>query len=306
MGYRDYPKRSTSNWSASNPLIMLVIINVMFFILLHFIKSIYNFSRLPEGLFMQHVHDWFVVPARAGLLLQRPWVMFTAMFTQMNLILMISNMFWLWTFGYILQDLIGERRLFPLYLYSGLTATLIFLFMFNAIPQYGVLAASLNYSGATASILGVAVAATVISPQYRLFPMIGNGIPLWLLTVAFVIIDLASISASTYMFFVHGAAGLTGFFFARAMLKGSDWSAWMNNLYDRITHLFQPRETTKRRMVRKEEVFYNTRGKQPFVRKGNVTQQRIDEILDKINQKGYQKLTEEERDLLRRASEGEI
>jgi len=306
MGYRDYPKRSTSNWSASNPLIMLVIINVMFFILLHFIKSIYNFSRIPEGLFMQHVHDWFVVPARAGLLLQRPWVLFTAMFTQMNLILMISNMFWLWTFGYILQDLIGERRLFPLYLYSGLTATLIFLFMFNAIPQYGVLAESLNYSGATASILGVAVAATVISPQYRLFPMIGNGIPLWLLTVAFVIIDLASISASSYMIFVHGAAGLTGLFFARAMLKGSDWSAWMNNLYDRITHLFQPRQTTQRRMVRKEEVFYNTRGKQPFVRKGNVTQQRIDEILDKINQKGYQKLTEEERDLLRRASEGEI
>ena len=306
MGYIDYPKRSTSNWSASNPLIMLVIINVMFFILLHFIKSIYNFSRLPEDLFMQHVHDWFVVPARAGLLLQRPWVLFTAMFTQMNLILMISNMFWLWTFGYILQDLIGERRLFPLYLYSGLTATLIFLFMFNAIPQYGVLAGSLNYSGATASILGVAVAATVISPHYRLFPMIGNGIPLWLLTVAFVIIDLASISASSYMIFVHGAAGLTGLFFARAMLKGSDWSAWMNNLYDRITHLFQPRQTTKRRMVRKEEVFYNTRGKQPFVRKGNVTQQRIDEILDKINQKGYQKLTEEERDLLRRASEGEI
>ena len=306
MGYRDYPKRSTSNWSASNPLIMLVIINVMFFILLHFIKSIYNFSRLPEGLFMQHVHDWFVVPGKVSLFFQRPWVLFTAMFTQMNLILMISNMFWLWTFGYILQDLIGERRVFPLYFYTGLTASIVFLFIFNAIPQYGTLASSITYSGATASILGVAVAATVISPQYRLFPMIGNGIPLWLLTLAFMIIDLASISASSYMFFVHGVAGLVGFLFARALLRGSDWSAWMNNLYDRITHLFQPRETTRKRMVRKEEVFYNTRGKQPFVRKGNVTQQRIDEILDKINQKGYQKLTEEERDLLRRASEGEI
>ena len=306
MGYRDYQKRSSSNWSASNPLIMLVIINVLFFILLHFIKSIYNVSRLPESLFMQHVHDWFVVPARAGQFLQRPWVLFTAIFTQMNLILMISNMFWLWTFGYILQDLIGERRVFPLYLYSGLTAVLVFLFIFNAVPQYAALAQSITYSGATASILGVAVASTVISPQYRLFPMIGNGIPLWLLTLAFMIIDLASISASSYMFFVHGAAGLMGFLYARALLKGSDWSAWMNNLYDRITHLFQPRSSAKRRMVRKEEVFYNTRGKQPFIRKVNVTQQRIDEILDKINQKGYQKLTEEERDLLRRASEGEI
>jgi hypothetical protein len=108
------------------------------------------------------------------------------------------------------------------------------------------------------------------------------------------------------MFFVHGVAGLTGFLFAKSLLRGSDWSAWMNNLYDRITHLFQPRGSKKRRMVRREEVFYDTRGKQPFVRKVNVTQQRIDEILDKINQKGYQKLTEEERDMLRRASEGEI
>jgi hypothetical protein len=58
--------------------------------------------------------------------------------------------------------------------------------------------------------------------------------------------------------------------------------------------------------VQKEEVFYNTRGQQPFVKRTNVTQQKVDEILDKINQKGYQKLTEEERDILRRASEGEL
>jgi hypothetical protein len=105
---------------------------------------------------------------------------------------------------------------------------------------------------------------------------------------------------------VHGAAGLTGFLFAKALLRGSDWSAWMNNLYDRITHLFQPRQKNVKRAVQKEEVFYDTRGKQPFIRRVNVTQQRIDEILDKINQKGYQKLTEEERDILRRASEGEL
>lgn len=306
MGYRDYPRRSSSNWNASNPLIMLVIINVMFFILLHFIKSIYSFTSLSESLFMQNVHQWFVVPGRAGLFFQRPWTLFTAMFTQISLILMISNLLWLWTFGFILQDLIGERRVLPLYVYSGVVSVIVFLFIFNVVPGFTPLASMVSYSGATASVLGVAVAATVVSPQYRLFPMIGGGIPLWLLTLAFTIIDLASISSSSYMFFVHGAAGLTGFLFARALLRGSDWSAWMNNLYDRVTNLFQPRQKNVKRPVQKEEVFYNTRGKQPFIRRVNVTQQRIDEILDKINQKGYQKLTEEERDILRRASEGEI
>jgi membrane associated rhomboid family serine protease len=306
MGYRDYPKRNSTNWSASNPLIMLVIINVMFFILLYFIRSIYLFEKLSLALFMQNVHEWFVVPGKAGLFFRRPWTLFTAMFTQMSLILMISNLLWLWTFGFILQDLIGERRVLPVYIYSGVASVFVFLFIFNVVPGFTPMAGAVSYSGATASVLGVAAAATVVSPQYRLFPMIGGGIPLWLLTVAFMIIDLASISSSSYMFFVHGAAGLTGFVFAKALLRGSDWSAWMNNVYDRITNLFQPREKNVKRMVQKEEVFYNTRGKQPFIRRVNVTQQRIDEILDKINQKGYQKLTEEERDILRRASEGEL
>lgn len=306
MGFRDYPKKSSTQWSAGNPLIMLIIVNALFFILLHFIKSIYSFTRIPEELFMQHVHNWFVVPGRFSLFLQRPWTLLTAMFTQMSLILLVSNLFWLWTFGYILQDLVGERRIFPLYVYGGVVSTIVFLFIYNVIPPFRASGLLVMYAGATSSIIGVAVAATTISPHYRLFPMIGNGIPLWLLTVAFLVIDLASISGRPELFFVHGAAALMGFTFARALLRGSDWSAWMNNLYDRLTQLFQPRRIPGRRMIHKEEVFYNTRGKQPFTRKVNVTQQRVDDILDKINQHGYQKLTEEERDLLRRASEGDL
>ena len=41
----------------------------------------------------------------------------------------------------------------------------------------------------------------------------------------------------------------------------------------------------------------------PYKKTPNVTPERIDEILDKINQKGFDFLTEEEKDLLRRASE---
>jgi hypothetical protein len=36
-----------------------------------------------------------------------------------------------------------------------------------------------------------------------------------------------------------------------------------------------------------------------------VTQQRIDEILDKINQQGYRFLTDEEKDILKRAADEE-
>ena len=55
----------------------------------------------------------------------------------------------------------------------------------------------------------------------------------------------------------------------------------------------------------KEQVFYETGGRKPFSKSPNITQQRVDEILDKINQKGYQYLTEEEKSILKKAADDE-
>ncbi|HEY0432799.1 MAG TPA: DUF6576 domain-containing protein, partial [Chitinophagaceae bacterium] len=53
------------------------------------------------------------------------------------------------------------------------------------------------------------------------------------------------------------------------------------------------------------QLFYKSKT-QPFTRKPNLTQQKVDEILDKINQKGYSHLTEEEKELLKRASKEDL
>ena len=53
----------------------------------------------------------------------------------------------------------------------------------------------------------------------------------------------------------------------------------------------------------KEKIFYNTGGRKPYVKKPVVTQQRIDQILDKINQKGFSSLSEDEKSILKKARE---
>ena len=80
----------------------------------------------------------------------------------------------------------------------------------------------------------------------------------------------------------------------------------MNYLYDWFVNLFNPNKPVKRRRPVKQEVFYNTKGQQPYKKTTNLTQQKIDEILDKINQKGYERLTDEEKELLRRAGEEDL
>lgn len=307
MGYRDYPTmKKPSVWGENNALMMLIIINALVFILLHFIKTFYGLSHIPEKSFMTNVFEWVSLPADPLRFIQRPWTLFTSFFTQMNLLLLLSNLFWLWTFGYILQDLAGDRKIFPLFLYGGVAGALAFLITFNALPQLHPLRSSTQFFGCVTPVIAIATATTVISPQYRLFPMIGGGIPLWVMTLVFFVIDLASISLNSAFFFSHLASALMGYFFARALLRGSDWSNWMNNLFDRFTNLFNPDKVKRKRQAVREEVFYNTRGHQPFSKKANVTQQKVDEILDKINQKGYNRLTDEEKDLLRRASEGDL
>jgi membrane associated rhomboid family serine protease len=307
MGYRDYPTfKKTSIWNDNNALMMLIILNVLVFILLHFIKTIYGLSHSPQDEFMKNTFAWFTLPADFPKFLQRPWTLITAQFTQLNTFLMLSNLFWLWTFGYILQDLVGNRKIIPLYLYGGLAGAVVFILTYNLVPQLQPLRGSEVFFGASASIIAIAVATTVISPQYRLFPMIGGGIPLWVITLVFFIIDFASVSRNPGILFSHMASAAIGFFFGRGLLRGNDWGAWMNTLYDRFTNLFNPNKKPKKKNPVRQEVFYNTRGQQPYKKTANLTQQKVDEILDKINQKGYDRLTEEEKDLLRRASEEDL
>jgi membrane associated rhomboid family serine protease len=307
MGYRDYPSvKKTSIWSDNNALMMLIVINVLVFILLHFIKTVYGLSHLSYEAFLKNSYAWFTMPADPARFLQRPWTVLTAQFTQLNTILLLSNLFWLWTFGYILQDLAGNRKIVPLYLYGGLSGAIVFLLSFNLMPQLSELKSTEVFAGAATSVIAIAAATTTISPGYRLFPMISGGIPLWVITLVFGVIDFASISKQPGWFFPHLASALTGYLFARALNNGRDWSNWMNDLYDRITNLFNPDRKKKNKRPVRQEVFYNTRGHQPFKKTTHLTQQKIDEILDKINQKGFERLTEEEKELLKRASEEDL
>jgi hypothetical protein len=71
-------------------------------------------------------------------------------------------------------------------------------------------------------------------------------------------------------------------------------------------NLFTPQVPKVQSRKIKEKMFYKSGDQKPFVKRSNITQQRIDEILDKINQKGYNLLTEEEKSILKRASEADF
>jgi hypothetical protein len=74
----------------------------------------------------------------------------------------------------------------------------------------------------------------------------------------------------------------------------------MNSVYDWFRDLFNPDRQIRKKNT-KQELFYKSSSK-PYKKTPIITERRIDEILDKINQTGYHSLTDEEKDVLKKAS----
>ncbi len=307
MGYQDreYQKR-VSFAQARSALITLIAVNLIIYVIFAFISAIYSLryggGTLAAESFGENVVNWFSLPADLWRIAGRPWTILTHMFLHVDVWHIIGNMLWLWTFGYILQDLTGNRKIVPVFLYGGLAGGLAFVLSYNFLPGLHPYLPVATALGASAGVMAIAAAVTTIAPGYRIFPMLFGGIPVWIITVLYLIIDLSSIPRTNPGGHIaHLAGALTGFLFVYFFRRGYDWGAWMNNFFDWVNNLFNPDRPSRKKKDVKQELFYKSKTS-PYKKTPNITEQRVDEILDKINQKGYHSLTEEEKELLKRAA----
>lgn len=300
---KEYTRR-LSLGQRNNALITLIAINLTMFIIFVFIKALYllKYKEMAEANlhFNESILSLVGLPADTSGFAKRPWTILTYFIVDVNIWRIIGNMLWLWVFGYILQDLTGNRKIFPVYFYSAVVGGIAFIAAVNLLPNLKDQVPAAMMLGASTGIMGIAVAATTLSPGFRVFPMLNGGIPVWIITAIYLVIDVVTLRNNPGEHVAHLAGAATGFFFIFSFRKGYDWGGWMNNLYDWWNDLFNP-DKPKRGKSRKKELFYKSNQK-PWHKTPNVTSQRVDEILDKINQHGYNSLTDEEKDLLKKAS----
>jgi membrane associated rhomboid family serine protease len=293
--------------ASDNALTALFAINVIVFLILMVVQVGVFAGANTQDYFYTHVVQWFELPASLTKLSTRPWTFFTYMFTETGEGLIrrgIGNMIWLWAFGYILQSIAGNSKLIPIYIYGGLLGAVFFIISYYALPPITGMRGSAGLIGANASVIAVAMATTVLAPNYRFFTQIRNGIPIWVLLAIYILIDFAGVANLGAAYSLsHLGGALAGFLFVVFLRKGKDGSVWMNNAYNKVMHLFDPKPAQKKST--KEDIFYNTGNRQPYTKTSNVTQKRVDEILDKINVQGYNFLTDEEKTFLKKASEDE-
>ena len=126
MGIREDIKRIFTNGTT---LTRLILINTALFLLLT-IAGITGFLLNSPDI-SSKVLNLFSVPSALKSLLLRPWTIITYMFTHKDIWHILFNMLWLYWFGKIFIDYLGQRKLVSVYILGGIFGAVVYVASFN-------------------------------------------------------------------------------------------------------------------------------------------------------------------------------
>ncbi|MBK8555697.1 MAG: rhomboid family intramembrane serine protease [Lewinellaceae bacterium] len=248
--------------------------------------------------------EYVCMPASGWELMMHPWALFTSMFLHQSFLHLLSNMVWLYLFGTIVGDLIGNRRVFPLYLLGGLAGNITFILSAQFLPGIGT-----HALGASAAVMALSGAALILAPDYRVMLMLLGEIRLKYIVLVMVLLDLLGFANqdNTGGHIAHLGGLMMGILFVFRLRDGKDMAEPVNAILDYAVGLFAPNQRRPRKNRKKPQMAFKGTGssKAPQHRTDNIDQsfqEKLDVILDKIKKEGYDQLTAEEKEFLFLAS----
>ncbi len=210
----------------------------------------------------------------------------------------------LYWFGRIAGDLLGDHRMLPLYIYSGLAGSLIYL-----------ITAPLFYSGhsdlhgASAAVLGIVAAAGLTAPDYQVRLLFFGDVRLKYIVLVLILLSFIGIGnlENTGGNIAHLGGAAFGFFYVHMLRQGYDLTSGFRKM---ISFFKRPQVAASKPVKRKVTLEVRHRA---VSSRGETTtkempaiaddQERLDYILDKIKQSGIHSLNEEEKKFLDDASQ---
>jgi MFS family permease len=198
-------------------------------------------------------------------------------------------MMFLYTFGNIIGDLLGNRRVISLYVWGAIAGGLAYLLVYNTIPFFLQSVLFSTVHGASASVFAIVVGAATLTPDYRLNLILLGPVRIKYIAAFYVVLSYAqTIGSNAGGNVAHLGGALVGYLFIRQLQNGNDWGKPVHFVIDFFKGLFKPKPKMK--------VTYNRDRDQ------SPSQAEIDIILDKISVSGYESLTKEEKQKLFSAS----
>jgi len=224
------------------------------------------------------------LPSSLDLILQRPWSLLTYFFLHIEVFHLVFNMMFLYWFGIIIQDFIGNKRLVQLFFYGGLAGAAAFIVAMNTVSFF--IEKGPNFmNGASAGVFAVVVAAATIRPNYEVRLLLIGQVQIKYISAFYVLwsfIETTGSNAGGNIAHLGGA--ILGFIFAKNFLAAS-----------RPQAIFEIKIKEFAQVVNQKI--------QPRKEPETVPEDELNSILDKISQSGYDSLTDYEQKRLFKASQ---
>ncbi len=286
---------------SENAVLKLIIIQGVCYIMYHLTRVILMIADVEAAFFTEHFTGNLAMPAK-DLFLSKFWTVITYGWIHGERFwTLFTNMVWLYAFGSLVQMLIGYRQVIPIFFYSIIVGGI-----FYQISLYlpgGYFTGREFMIGANAGLVGLAVAALTLSPGYKFYIGEAFKIPLAVIAIIFFGLQLlyANVNVEGAPLFSLIGGAVMGYLYIVLLRNGYKPADWIYSLSEKVQRPFEPNEETAsiRRNVKRGKVqsMYQPKPKQ------GITQNRIDEILDKINLKGYDSLSKEEKEILMKAGQ---
>ena len=282
---------TTKDLFKQNPVLKwLLLVNVGLWIMVAFANL--SMWLMNRGETQNLLVSYLSLPANLSVLLHRPWTAITYMFLHERFWHLFFNVWMLWFGGMIFTRFLSQKQLALTYGLGGLVGALFFILAYNLFPVFETAKYTAVAMGASASVLAILVAAATYKPDYGLSLLLFGQLKFKWVAIAFVVIDLLSISAENpggHIAHLGGAA--FGFVYGLILRKS----------------LNQPAESKrKKRKSKMEYTPYEEIHDEPQVPRSDEEYNRqkaererdVDAILDKIAKDGYASLTAEEKEFL--------
>ena len=278
-----------NSWNKKdNGLVKIILINVIFFVSMSILQVVFTLSGLTS-LFVILLNK-LMLPAELKTFIFQPWSLISYFFLHMNFMHILWNMLFLYWFGKIIHDNIGNNAIISLYVLGGIIGGLFYMALYNIIPYYSERVSESLMLGASAGVFSVVVGSATLLPNYTFYLLFLGPVRIKYIALFYVLLSFLDVTGNNAGGEIaHLGGAFIGFLYIKQLQNGI-------NMGEGIINFLNYFSSEKRKTKRKADNISSESNKD------SISQDEIDKILDKISDSGYSSLSKKEKEKLFNAS----
>lgn len=286
----------------------LLYINLIIFLFFKIFTIIAALMKWDASL-IYSINYLFTFHTDPVIFIKRPWGIFTYMFLHNEFFHLFGNMLIFFFVGRIFEQNLGGNKLLSTFIIGGIAGALLHFLSTNAFPLLKDFGHHPTL-GASASVMAVFTAIGFYAPKLEVNLFGVFKIRLIILAVIYLFLDFIRLAQIDHVaHFAHLGGALWGFIMVTYLKQGKDITLWFDRFVSKINHFLNKRKKIKIVYSKKKKTTYSDQSRKTpprddyqYNENKKLRQEKIDMILDKIKDSGYESLTKAEKDFLFDAS----